>query len=152
MVYEYKIPGLYSVPAQEAGEELDRIYQDRGKLDAADVVDESRPMEAVLHPCFEWDDPKAAELWRQQQARGLINCIVTAVDTPKGKQVETRAFVHVEQSYHPLEVVLSEVDKFAQLKQSVIAELKAFQKKYQTISWLSPVFDAIDKVAEGEAS
>lgn len=152
MVYEWKMPGLYNVPAQVAGEELDRIYQDRGKLDAADVVDESRPEEAVLHPCFEWDDPKAAELYRQQQARNLINCIVTVVDTPKNKQVETRAFVHLEQSYHPLTVVVIDTEKLYQLKLSAFRELKAFRKKYQNVAELVPVFQAIDAVIEGDVS
>lgn len=152
MVYKYKMPGLYNVPAQVAGEELNRIYEERGKLDAADVVDESRPVDAALHPEFEWDDPKAAELYRQQQARNLINCIVTVVDTPKNKQVETRAFVHVEQSYHPLNVVVSDTEKLYQLKLSAFREMKAFRKKYQNVAELVPVFQAIDTVIEVDVS
>lgn len=74
MVFEWKMKGLYPVAAQAAGMELERIYKDHGRCDAADVVDESRPEEAVLHPCFEWRDHVAAEFYRQQQARNLA-CI-----------------------------------------------------------------------------
>lgn len=146
MVYEWKMPGLYSIPAQEAGEELDRIYQDRGKLDAADVVDESRPVEAVLHPCFEWDDPKAAELYRQQQARNIINCVVTVKETKGGGEVTTRAYEHVQGAYHPINVIFQCMDKSEELLQTAFRELQAFRKRFQTISELAPVFDAIDKL------
>lgn len=150
MVYKWKLPGLYNVPAQAAGQELDRIYQEHGKLDVADVVDESRPEDATLHTCFEWRDPVAAELYRQQQARSIINCIVTTVNTPQNKQVETRAFVHVEQAYYPLRVVLQDEDKALQYKRSVLEELKTFRKKYRNVSWLSPVFRTIESVLEKE--
>lgn len=50
MVYKWKMPGLYDIPAQAAGEELDRIYEEKGELQARDVVNESRPETAPLHP------------------------------------------------------------------------------------------------------
>lgn len=69
------------VSAQEAGEELQRIREERGRLTPATVVDESRPEDAVLHPVFEWRDPVAAEQWREHQAATLIKRVrVVPVD------------------------------------------------------------------------
>ncbi len=144
MIYEWKLPGLYDVPAQKAGEELTRIYDKRGELEAAGVVEESRPEEAVLHPCFEWRDPVAAELWREHQARGILGCIVTAKETKSGDGATTRAFFHVSDGYTPVDVVLKTPDKRAELEQSALREMKAFQEKFRIIKELAPVFEAMN--------
>lgn len=148
MVYSWKLPGLYDVSAQCAGEEIERIYHKRGQCDAADVVDESRPESAVLHPCFEWSDPVAAELWREQQARGIINCIVTVSETKKGEPVEVRAFPHVADTYRPLDVVLESKDMETEMKESALREFLAFKRKldtYKSLDAVRPVLKEIDR-------
>lgn len=148
MVYKYKLDGLYPVQAQTAGEEIERIYHKRGQCDAADVVDESRPESAVLHPCFEWNDPVAAELWREQQARGIINCIVTVSETKKGETVEVRAFHHVASTYRPLDVVLKSVDMETEMKESALREFLAFKRKldvYKSLDAVRPAIKEIDR-------
>lgn len=146
MVYKYKLDGLYPVPAQAAGEEIDRIYHKRGQCDAADVVDESRPESAVLHPCFEWRDPVAAELWREQQARGIINCIVTVSAAKKGEPIEVRAFPHVADTYRPLNVVLESKDMEAEMRANAFKEFMAFKRKMEAYSSLAPVRRIIKEV------
>lgn len=148
LVYKYKLDGLYPVQAQTAGEEIERIYHKRGQCDAADVVDESRPESAALHPCFEWDDPVAAELWREQQARGIINCIVTVSETKKGETVEVRAFPHVADTYRPLNVVLESKDMETEMKESALREFLAFKHKldaYKSLDAVRPVIGEIDR-------
>lgn len=151
MVYEhyrYKINGLFSVPAQVAGEELHRIYQERGELQAADIVDESRPESAPLHPCFEWDDFKAAELYRQKQARNLVECIVTEAETTKNECVEVRAYLHTSGSYHPVESVVKSVDMHKELVKSAVRDLETFQRRLDVFMTLKPVAElcqAVDK-------
>jgi len=147
VVYKYKLARMYPVPAQEAGTELERIYDKHGALEAAVVVDESRPEDAVLHPCFEWRDPVAAELWRNHQARGIISCIVTVKETRSGEMAPTRAFFHVSDGYTPVDVVLKTPDKQAELKQSALREMKTFQEKFRIISELVPVFDVMEETA-----
>lgn len=148
MVYKYKLDGLYPVQAQTAGEEIERIYQKRGQCDAADVVDESRPESAVLHPCFEWSDLVAAELWREQQARSIINCIVTVSETKKGETVEVRAFPHVADTYRPLSVVLESKDMEAEMRETALREFLAFKHKldaYKSLDAVQPVIFEIDR-------
>lgn len=151
MVYQYKLPGLFSVPAQTAGDELSRIYHERGELQAADVVDESRPETAPLHPCFEWDDYKAAERYRQQQARNLIDCVVTVQETKSAGPVEVRAYVHTEGSYHPIQAVVTQKDMHDELVKSALRDVEAFQRRLETFAALKPAKElrrAVEKAAQ----
>lgn len=97
MVYQWKIPGLIPVEAQDAGEELDRIYRKNGQLSPQSVVEESRPITAPLHPCFEWDDTVAAEKYRQGQAQEIIRQIVVATEGGETQPASVRAFINKQQ-------------------------------------------------------
>lgn len=146
MIYQWKLTGLYPVSAQTAGEELVRIYQKCGALTAAEIVNESREVSAPLHPCFEWNDAVAAEKYRETQAAEIVRAIVT-VSEQNGQQREVRAFVSVEKSYQPITVVINSEEKMEELLSMALRELEAFQKKYETLLALKPVFAAIAKVS-----
>lgn len=140
MVYSWKIPGLYSILAQEAGEELARICDKHGgEMSPKIIVDESRPEDAVLHQVFEWSDPVAAELWRQQQARNIVCCIITKHETEKSGPTEVRAFVHVAESYRPTQLVVSQEDLQAELVRNALRDVEAFHRRLETFSTLRPV-------------
>lgn len=145
MVYRWKLPGVIPVDAQTAGEELQRICTEHGGLDPADIVDESRDTSAPLHPCFEWNDEVAAEKYRQTQAAQIVRSIVTVEETRSGPQ-EVRAFVHVQQKYHPISVVVNSADQMEELLKTALDELQAFRRKYSALSRLAPVIKAIDDV------
>ena len=152
MVYQWKIPGLYSVSAQAAGEELEKIYRERGALEPANIVDASRPENAVLHPCFEWRDDVAAEKWREQQARGICNCIITVEERKDKEPIAVRAFFHAQGSYHPTPVIIREDDKFNDLYQSALREFVAIREKFSMLSDredLRAIFSAIDAASAG---
>lgn len=146
MIYKWKLPGLIPVDAQTAGEELQRIYREKGALNPVDIVDESRDSAAPLHPCFEWDDVTAAEKYRQTQAMQIVRSIITIQESDKKEPQEVRAFVHVQESYHPISVVINNKEQMEDLLNSALSELKAFQRKYSSLVELSLVFDAIEKV------
>lgn len=143
MTYEWKLPGIMPVSAQTAGEELDRIYEKYGQLDAKSIVDESREEDSPLHPCFEWRDNIAAEKYRESQAREIVRCI-TVKESSVPELEHVRAFVRVEQAYHPISVVISDEDKMIELLHTALSELQSFKRKYGHLSKLKQVFDAID--------
>ena len=147
MIYKWKIPNLLPVDAQTAGEELDRIYRENGRLEPAQIVDESRDNAAPLHPCFEWDDVVAAEKYRQTQAQMIVRSIVTVQEKPNRELVETRAFVSVQQEYKPIEVVANSEEQMQELLRTALAELMAFRRKYSILSELAGVMHAIEEVA-----
>ena len=55
------------------------------------VLNDARNTKSPLHPFIEWDNRKAAESWRLEQAQHLINAIRVVVEID-GEEVETVAF------------------------------------------------------------
>lgn len=147
MVYQWKLPGLYPVDAQTAGEELERIYEDKGRLEPKEIVDESRPEEAPLHPCFEWDDPTAAELYRKHQAKQIIQSVVIPHETVNHEPVNVRAVVSIQGEYKPLTVVVNDDEQMNRLLADALAELKTFERKYSVLQQLAPIFDVIHSIS-----
>lgn len=147
MEYKWKLKGYYKVPAQVAGEELERISKENGDLTASGIVEASRPETAKLHSIFNWDDTDAAEKWREQQARRMTDNLVTVRVINETKQHEpVRAFVHIQGEYKPVDVVVKNKDYKDEMLESAYRELKAFEIKYRTLSQLAKLFDAIDEV------
>lgn len=64
----------------------------RGRLTAEQVVEEARPPSSPIHGCFEWDDSKAAESWRIEQARDLIKRVKIVIEVEE-KKVRVVAYV-----------------------------------------------------------
>lgn len=148
MIYKWKLPGLYPVDADTAGTELDRIYELHGALVPKDVVEESRPDTAPLHSIFEWDNDKAADLYREHQASKLIRSIVVEHEEKKddAEQVlEVRAFAHAQQVYHPFHIVLNNRSMLSELRDAAYRDMEAFRRKYVTLAELTPVFQAMDE-------
>jgi hypothetical protein len=100
----------FGIDAQEAGEELERIKQRDGTIVPAAVVDEARPEDAVLHPVFNWNDPDAAEKYREIQARQLIKRVRVICPEPTQEPV-VRATVAMPTA--PIEPAMQEHDPLA---------------------------------------
>lgn len=147
MVYRWKIPGIIPVDAQTAGEELDRIYKRDGAVSPDAIVKDNADPTAPLHGCFEWDDTKAAHKYRITQAQTIIRTIITVCDEPQKTQ-PVRAFVSVQNNYHPTRIVMEDDGMRNELLATALSELQAFKRKYAALSELSAVFEAIDKLNE----
>lgn len=114
---------------------LQAIYDDRGKLTPADVVDTARPADHPLHGRFEWDDTAAGEAYRRHQAQQLIRSVkITHVETD-GRDLDVRAFLAVRTPTSPSNYVPTEdvaADPFA--RRLVEAEMRraivALEKRY----------------------
>lgn len=95
MVYQWSEGTRVRIPAQVAGEELERLAAE-GEVTPARVVDVSRPKDAPLHSHFEWDNAAAAEAYRRDQARYLLRHIKVVVKCDEGElPTVVRAFVNV---------------------------------------------------------
>lgn len=150
MVYSWKVSGLYNVSAQDAGEELDRISEERG-LTAQAVVDESRDEHAVLHCCFDWNDDTAAESWRREQARHLIAC-VTVKDESIHPTEPVRLYVSVQErdTYKPIKLVISDEEMRARMIKNALRELIEFKHKYKVLMGVteSPLKEVLEALAD----
>lgn len=150
MVYEWKIP-KYPLPAQSAGEELERIERKHGIVTPGNVLEESRPPQTVLHDLFEWDDSAAAERFRLEQAREIIGNIAVVHILEDRPREQVRAFVNIvpedgERGYLSVVKVLSDRDHTRQMLADALADFIALRKKYAMLTELTAVFRAIDEL------
>ena len=146
MVYKFKTGARIKADAQIAGAELERLEAD-GNLTAKALVDASRPADAPLHKEFEWDDSIAAEAFREQQARHIIN----SIEIVREEREPVRAFFTIERTdpqYHHVETIMRQADSRQALLMTALAELKAFERKYAQLTELAAVFEAIDDLEE----
>lgn len=153
MVYKFKPGYSAGVPAQVAGEELDRIRRENGDtLTPGLVVDESRPEDAALHPAFEWDDPTAAEKYREDQARRIIrNVYPIHVDERTGESRPVLGYVSVDlpdagRRYITTARAMSDDELREQVLEDAVKAFEALRTRYQHIRDLAPIFQAIDRV------
>lgn len=155
MSFHYKAGrSIAEISAEDVGEELTRIHDKHGQLEPALVVKESRPKSACLHKAFEWNDQAAAEEYRIQQARQIIN-VVTVVheDMPASKPLQ--AFINVTvvndedekaRRYVPMRTVVENPDLLAQHLEHLKKRLKNMRVEHAAFVELRPVWEAIDSV------
>ena len=145
MIYKVKSGARLPVSAQVAGEECERL-ESSGGLTPANLVNASRPDDAPLHGCFEWDDSVAAEKYRERQASYIIRSIEVSVER---SSEPVRAFVPVvsenSREFRSIGVVLRSSDSREALLDSAKRELMAFVRKYRALNELSDVFAAIEE-------
>lgn len=120
MVYEWKKCSRMKANAIKVGEELLKLGDE---ITPAAVVDAARKnKKSELHKCFEWDDSKAAEKYRLDQARYMLRMIVVREEMPlpgsdEMQQVAVRVYECVSPSseetgkaYMPTRKVLADPD------------------------------------------
>lgn len=151
MVFKWKY-NKFPVDAQTAGEYLRKLERENGGLHPAAIVEKSRRKDALLHDCFEWDDAKAAEGFREVQAREIIRFLVV-VEVADGEKTENRAFVSVsrdeeETSYVSIQCAMNNNNYRNQVLERAMKELVAFKKKYSNLKELSDIFEAIEAAEE----
>lgn len=136
---------------QVIGDALDQLqHGNDGRLTPRVVVEHARPIDSPLHPCFEWDDLRAAELFREDQARHVISSVrvVQRSADPRQEARVIHAYISLEETvgderqraYVPLARVFADADLLAQAVQRAAAELRAFEDRYAE-------FDAIARAA-----
>lgn len=147
MVYQWKSNARIKVNADLAGKMCEEIESKVG-LTARSLLDANREEGTLLHDEFEWDNEIAAEEYRLQQARHIINCL--CIKTESKKEQPVRAFFKISdaESYENINVIISSEDKYGRLLETAMRELIAFETKYNSLTELSPVFKGIDNIKE----
>lgn len=147
VIYSWKEGFKANVKADVVGEVLEQLEQSESGITAQAFVDVSRPEDAPTHKMFEWRDEIAAEKYREQQARTIINHITIRYETVPEPQ---RAFFHIyhdEQTYKSVGVIKQSEEDMTALLELARRELLAFEKKYAILrKELKDVFDAIDNI------
>lgn len=150
MVYKWMEGFRSSVKAEVAGEVMERL-ESEGRLTPANLVEEARPVDAPMHRAFEWDDAKAAENYRRQQATQMIRAIVVREsDVIEGgkEAVQVKVFNQPEKGgvYESLRTILLDEEKAGSLMDKAKAELRTFRIKYSQLERLARLMSEIDNV------
>lgn len=135
--------------------EINRIVRRDGEATPAAVVEEARSESSPIHGYFNWDDTKAAELYRRWQARMLIASVRVIYKGPSEIST-TRAFVNVittsdgkaQQGYIGIARAMSSKEIRAQLIETALQEVSDWKNRYQHLTELAAIFDAIDKTTQ----
>ena len=141
--------------------ELNRISKkNKGKITPDAVVDSARNPHSPLHPCFEWDDSIAGDLYRLGQARELIrSCaysITTEVRTVKAPyytrdpDLDPSEQGYIETKLLPTKADLARKSMEAELArlESILARANAYAMVLGLGDSLQDVSDAITKARE----
>ena len=133
--------GPKKVKAEDAQAEIERIREEKGAVCAEYIVDAARPKNSILHPEFEWDNTKAAEFWRREQAQRMIRCIVIAMPQMTDP---VRAYVLVSNEeaptgtdYADTRTVVSHRDMFKDALGRLVSELDAARASVSELQNLS---------------
>lgn len=138
----------FPVQASIASRALAEIARRNKQLTPEGVVESSRPADAPLHRCFEWDNTRAAEEHRKEQARRLIRSIYVIQDDPRtGASRETIAYISADGDDGRCYISSARLMTDADLRSAAISEalrsLEAWQRRYHHLQELRPLFQAI---------
>lgn len=139
MEVAWKMSGIFNADAQ-------KVYQEIGdtQVTPAEVVEKAKDEKSELHKCFEWDDKKAADKYRLQQARMVINLLVVKTEKPEETPVRVFQITSERNTYQPTRLFLQQPDEYRTLLDRAKRELIAIRKRYHTLAELENVFEAID--------
>ena len=107
------------------------------------IVDFARDENTELHKCFQWDDSIAAESWRKQQARQIVQSLVVVVETEEYKAQTYRLIEHdsINSAYKPVTLMIQELDQYTALLEQAKKDLRVFTAKYKSLTELSSVIE-----------
>lgn len=101
--------------------------------------------ESELHKCFTWDDKKAANEWRKQEARQVVCQLVFENEETK-EPTNIRIMQKSDNEYKPVNMIVRNQDEYEELLKRAYTELQAFKERYKNIVELEEIIDAIDSV------
>jgi hypothetical protein len=166
-VFSWAYGHVGGVQAEDVAQIVESLYAERGAVTPEAVVELARPMDAPLHPAFEWDDAVAAETYRENQARGLLAKLVVSYrrtdgtmtpptryvvklqarkdEDPEDETLEAATQPHV---YIPIRRVMSEDVLRRKYVREAYLSVASWRRRYQDIAEFATLFEAIDALAD----
>lgn len=133
--------------------EILEVEKEKG-LTAENLLDKAKNKNSPLHNFFDWDNSSAAEKWRIQQARIIINevkIIVNSKEMYAFENVQVQVSTNnteqeTKREYKPIVEILSKDEYRKQVIQTALDNVTYWKEKYSEYSELKPIFVSIDKV------
>lgn len=155
MTFEWKPGARYPVKAQVAGETVEKLCKEHGvdEITPATLVDASRPADAPLHRCFEWDKDVASQKWNEHQARHILHSIVI-VSYVGEKQEPKRSVAYVSVTnpegnrvYTPMAKAMSVEEQAEEVVANALVVFMGFKARYEHIKEMRGFLDVMDREA-----
>ena len=149
--YAWKIPSFAkNIDIDLAIEEMERIESLYGSLTPQNILDASRPKNALFHTLFQWDDTVAAEQYRLQQARTILNNIeVTVVSDGQPKQIAVYEVIkqpNTTQIYKSINSM--DIDDIDFIKIRTLKELNILKDKLSIYKEFSKVTSSLNQAIQ----
>jgi hypothetical protein len=148
---------LSRTDAEAVSKAIAGIERAHGRLDSRKlyeaIVEAARPARHPLHRLFEWDNTKAAERWRIEQAKRIVAEVrIVFLDAPK-QPVRALPVVTFAGKRGPLAMpkVLSTAETTNELLANAKREALAWADRHarlEQLAELSPIFTAIKKLRQ----
>ena len=140
--------------ANVIGPVLDKLANEN-KSTRQDIVDEAKKKKSLIHNYFEWDNEKAANNYRLDQAGLMARSIVVRIKTNAGDK-DIRAFHPIQvtkdnnKSYLTIDIIKSNPEYAEQVIYNAKRQLRIWKDRYniyrETLNELEPVFEVLDKI------
>lgn len=143
--------------ATAAAKVLDEIVAEKGHVKPSYVIDAARPAHSPIHSLFTWDNTKAAEKWREEEARSLIRSIrVVRDDVSIRSQPVIRRYMSVTavdgeaafegDAYLSADQIANDDDYREQTLHVALQDLQAWQTKYDGLKEFFGVYSEIASI------
>ena len=130
--YSYKWTKQYSVPAQVAGEIIQRL-----PIRSADaLLKVAKVRDNPLHSQFEWEDSRAGQQYRLLQARTMINSLHVEVVDSKNTTRHIEAFVHtVDRSDLYVPTLEANSEELSKAEMDCWRQMKSFRARWKGLEF-----------------
>lgn len=134
--FNWKIASLLKgLDPDEAYKEIERIKaKNNGELTAEIILKEARPVNSVLHCCFNWNDSDAAHRYRLNQASELLrNIQVNVISDGEPKNVRVYEVVRRQEGkgvYKNIETLTSDDVEYIRIQ--CVKALTSYRNKLAT--------------------
>lgn len=149
--YGWKSGSAIPLDANVVGQEIEKLQEVRGFVTPVDLVDEARSEASPLHPAFTWDDARAGDLRRLDEARSILRHITIRIirDEPQSEPLVMRALVHVTSGdggarYVPIMVAMHDIDLRAEVIARAQSELATWARRYREYEELAGIVTAVE--------
>ena len=146
---EYKITGKMN---KKVINEILEVKKKKG-LTAKSVVEKAKNKTSAMHKLFEWDNTKAGEAWRIQQARVLINEVKIIVENKEyyafenvNVALDTKDSTFSRNEYFHRNEIISNNALRQQMVDRAYNYVKYWREQYKQYNEFGPIFEGIDRV------
>lgn len=148
-----KVPGSHiKGDPQKMGESLEPLKVQYGQqVPPAELVKVARDPAHPCHKDFTWNNTKAANAWRLDQARYIlrsvvVETIISGVRTYRPNFVVLRYGNELTQPYNDFIDAMTDPRKRAKVLDVALQELQALERKYAKLHELNIIFSALHSV------